>query len=105
MPTARRPGPATLEQVARRVLRALGDDNATLEQRDRVTIDSIRNHTARHFPVQQVARATIFDMRGVIRETGCMVVVRPDQYVAHVLPLHGYDGLADFFAGVLIDAE
>ena len=41
----------------------------------------------------------------VIRETGCMVVVRPDQYVAHVLPLHGYDGLADFFAGVLIDAE
>ena len=47
----------------------------------------------------------IFDLRGVIRETGCMVVVRPDQYVAHVLPLHGYDGLADFFAGVLIDAE
>ena len=47
----------------------------------------------------------IFDMRGVIRETGCMVVVRPDQYVAHVLPLHGYDGLADFFAGVLIDAK
>jgi hypothetical protein len=40
------------------VLRALGDDNATLEQRDRVTIDSIRNHTARHFPVQRVARAT-----------------------------------------------
>jgi hypothetical protein len=40
------------------VLRALGDDNVKLEQRDRVTIDSIRNHTARHFPVQQVARAT-----------------------------------------------
>ena len=40
------------------ILRALGDDNATLEQRDRVTIDSIRNHTNRHFPVQQVARAT-----------------------------------------------
>jgi hypothetical protein len=29
-----------------------------LEKRDRVTIDSIRNHTVRHFPVQQVARAT-----------------------------------------------
>ena len=40
------------------VLRALADDNAKLEQRDRVTIDSIRNHTSRHFPVQQVARAT-----------------------------------------------
>ena len=40
------------------VLRALGEENATLDKRDRVTIDSIRNHTARHFPVQQVARAT-----------------------------------------------
>ena len=36
------------------VLRALADDNAKLAQRDRVTIDSIRNrnHTTRHFPVQ-----------------------------------------------------
>ena len=40
------------------VLRALGDDNATLEKGDQVTIDSIRNHAARHFPVQNVARAT-----------------------------------------------
>ena len=40
------------------VLRALGDDNAKLDKRDRVTIDSIRNHTARDFPVQQEARAT-----------------------------------------------
>ena len=27
----------------------------------------------------------IFDMRGIDRESGCMVVVRPDQYVAHAL--------------------
>ena len=40
------------------VLRALGDDNTTLEQCDRVTTDSIRNHADRHFPVQNVARAT-----------------------------------------------
>jgi len=40
------------------VLRALGNDNANLEKRDRVTIDSVRNHCGRHFPVQQVARAT-----------------------------------------------
>jgi len=40
------------------VLRALGDDDAELEKRDRVTTNSIRNHTVRHFPVQQVARAT-----------------------------------------------
>ena len=44
------------------VLRALGDDNATLEQRDQVTIDSVRNHCMRHFPVQQVARATYRDI-------------------------------------------
>ena len=40
------------------VLRALGDDNATLEQRDRVTVDSVRTHTTKHFPVQSVAKAT-----------------------------------------------
>jgi hypothetical protein len=44
------------------VLRALGDDNANLEKRDQVTIDSVRNHCARHFPVQQVARATYRDI-------------------------------------------
>ena len=30
------------------------------------------------------------DLRGVNRDTGCIVVIRPDQYVSHVLPLHGY---------------
>jgi hypothetical protein len=40
------------------VLRALGEDKTTLGNGDRVTIDSVRNHAARHFPVQQVARAT-----------------------------------------------
>ena len=29
----------------------------------------------------------IFDMRGIDRDSGCVVVVRPDQYIAHVLPL------------------
>jgi len=47
----------------------------------------------------------IFELRGINRVTGCMVVVRPDQYVAHVLPLHGHGALADFFAGILIDAQ
>lgn len=47
----------------------------------------------------------IFDLRGVNRETGCMVIVRPDQYVAHILPLQGHTELADFFAGILIDSE
>lgn len=47
----------------------------------------------------------IFDLRGVNRQTGCMVVVRPDQYVSHILPLDAHDALGDFFAGILIDAE
>ena len=49
--------------------------------------------------------ADIFAMRGIQREQGCMVVVRPDQYVAHVLPLHAFDELAAFFAGFMIDAR
>jgi phenol 2-monooxygenase len=42
----------------------------------------------------------IFTLRGIDRE-GCMVVVRPDQYVAHVLPLDGHAHLAAFFDGFL----
>jgi hypothetical protein len=40
------------------VLRALGEDKTAPGKGDRVTIDSVRNHAARYFPVQQVARAT-----------------------------------------------
>ncbi len=40
------------------VLRALGEDNKKLDKRDRVTVDSVRNHFGRHFPVQQTAHAT-----------------------------------------------
>jgi phenol 2-monooxygenase (NADPH) len=47
----------------------------------------------------------IFELRGVNRETGCMVIVRPDQYVAHVLPLEAHDALVGFLAGVLIAAK
>jgi phenol 2-monooxygenase len=47
----------------------------------------------------------IFDLRGVNRASGCMVVVRPDQYVSHVLPLDAHEALADFFAGVLVEGD
>ncbi len=43
----------------------------------------------------------IFDLRGIDRDKGCFVLVRPDQYVANVLPLNDFDALAKFFAGVL----
>jgi hypothetical protein len=44
------------------ILRSLGEDNAKRDNHDHVTIDSIRTHTARHFPVQNVARATYRDI-------------------------------------------
>ncbi|MGL6111854.1 MAG: FAD-dependent monooxygenase [Rubrivivax sp.] len=43
----------------------------------------------------------IFEMRGIDRAAGCVVVVRPDQYVGHVLPLHARDDLSAYFAGIL----
>ncbi|MGX9351064.1 FAD-dependent monooxygenase [Shimia sp. W99] len=54
------------------------------------------------FCVDHKGRGDIFDMRGIDRDQGGMVVVRPDQYVAHVLPLDGYDALSAFFAGFLL---
>jgi phenol 2-monooxygenase len=44
----------------------------------------------------------IYAMRGIDREAGCIVVVRPDQYVAHVLPLDGYKRLVSFFDGFML---
>jgi phenol 2-monooxygenase (NADPH) len=53
------------------------------------------------FCVDHKGVGDIFDMRRINRETGCMVVVRPDQYIANVLPLDGCEELSAFFAGVL----
>src|SRR5262245_6956745 len=39
----------------------------------------------------------VFEMRGIDRDQGCLVVVRPDQYVAHVLPLDAHAELQSFF--------
>jgi phenol 2-monooxygenase len=44
----------------------------------------------------------IFDMRGVDRNKGCIVIVRPDQYIANVLPLNAYAELEAFFDGFMI---
>src|SRR5574337_1771935 len=42
----------------------------------------------------------IFDARGIARD-GAIVVVRPDQYVAHVLPVTATDALGAFIAGFM----
>ena len=43
----------------------------------------------------------IYDKRGIDRDRGAMVVVRPDQYVADVLPLDDRETVAAYFAGIL----
>jgi phenol 2-monooxygenase len=53
------------------------------------------------FCVDHKGLGDIFDMRGINRDTGCMIVVRPDQYVANILPLDGYEALATYFRGIL----
>ncbi|MGH3706298.1 MAG: 3-hydroxybenzoate 4-monooxygenase, partial [Agromyces sp.] len=46
-------------------------------------------------------RTDIFEERGISRN-GAVVVVRPDGYVAHVLPLSATEELAEFFAGSML---
>jgi phenol 2-monooxygenase len=45
----------------------------------------------------------IFDLRGIDRRSGCVVIVRPDQFVAHVLPLDGHAELAMYFDGFMME--
>ena len=47
----------------------------------------------------------VFTMRGVDRDRGCVVVVRPEQYIAHVLPLDGYAELTAFFDGFMVSGN
>jgi hypothetical protein len=83
------------------VLRALEGDNDKLDKRDRVTIDSIRNHTARHFPVQNAAKATyraILEQRaeenGVDFVQGVTTAITPMALYETVM-VRGYQTLVD----------
>lgn len=52
------------------------------------------------FCIDHKKEKDIYAMRGIDRADGCMIVVRPDQYVAHILPLGALVDLSDFFGGV-----
>ncbi len=43
----------------------------------------------------------IFNMRAIDRSLGCIVVVRPDQYIANIVPLDAVEELGRFFAGFM----
>jgi phenol 2-monooxygenase len=53
------------------------------------------------FCVDHKGLGDIYAMRGINRDKGCMIVVRPDQYVSHVLPLDATEELSNYFAGIL----
>lgn len=44
----------------------------------------------------------IFEQRGIDRLNGCIVVVRPDQHIANILPLDAHAGLSRFFDGFML---
>lgn len=48
-------------------------------------------------------KQNIYTMRGIDTVQGCLVVVRPDQYIAQVLPLDATEELAEFFCGFMIE--
>ena len=83
------------------IVRALAADNAELAKCDRVTIDSVRNHCGRHFPVQNVARATyreILERRakanGVDFVEGVATAITPIAFFETVM-VKGYGTLVD----------
>ena len=47
--------------------------------------------------------ADIFELRGIDRAQGAIIIVRPDQYVAQVLALDAHAELSEFFAGFMRD--
>jgi hypothetical protein len=57
-------GHGVVSHAGVRMLRELADltasrrNNSRLDKRDKVTLDSIRTHFGRHFPVQHFAKAT-----------------------------------------------
>jgi hypothetical protein len=83
------------------ISRAIEDANGSLDKRDRVTIDSVRNHTARHFPVQHVARATyreILERRatenGIDFIGGVVTAITPMAFFETMM-VKGYETLVD----------
>ena len=57
------------------------------------------------FAIDTRAGIDIFNTRGIDRTSGALVIVRPDQYVSHVLPLDAFDELESFLRGFLLEAS
>ncbi|CAM3167011.1 hypothetical protein DFJ75_3075 [Williamsia muralis] len=93
-----------------RIVRALAAENSELDEQDRVTVDSVRNHTARHFPVQDAARSTyreILERRArenqIDFESGVENAVTPMALLETVM-VKGYQALVGSEAPVSLSA-
>jgi hypothetical protein len=83
------------------IVRSLAEDNAKRDERDRVTVDSVRNHCGRHFPIQQTARATYREVlerrareNAVDFVAGVATALTPAAYFETVM-VKGYETLVD----------
>ena len=88
------------------IVRALAADNAALDTRDQITLDSVRTHSARHFPAQNVAKATyreILERRakanGVDFVEGVATAITPIAFFETVT-VKSYETLVDSDTGV-----
>ena len=91
------------------VVRALAADNAELDKCDRVTVDSVRNHCSRHFPVQNAAKAVYRDiLERRARENqidfveGVATALTPMAFLETVM-VRGYETLVD--PGTTVDVN
>ena len=57
-------------------------------------------HITSDVPANIKAEKDVYELRAIDRKQGCLVVVRPDQYVANILPLDAVEDLVTFFSGV-----
>jgi hypothetical protein len=83
------------------VLRAVGEDNDKLDKSDQVTMSSVRNHTERHYPVQNVGKATyraILEQRamqnGVDFVNGVATAITP-MALYETIMARGYETVVD----------
>lgn len=47
----------------------------------------------------------IYDLRGIDRDAGCVVIVRPDQHIATILPVTAHEELSKFFDVFMLEQK
>ena len=45
----------------------------------------------------------LYDLRGINREDGCVLIVRPDQHIASILPVTAHEEVSNFFDTFMIE--